>query len=55
MKKVWLTSSAVLYATMGVALAAGELTSGLQVGDSSKPYNVRDITGPNKGKTLCYR
>lgn len=55
MKKVWMASAAMLCATMGVALAADELKSGLQVGDSTKPYNVRDITGPNKGKTLCYR
>jgi hypothetical protein len=55
MNKVWLASTAVLCATMGVAWAADEVQSGLQVGDSTKPYNVRDITGPNKGKTLCYR
>ena len=35
--------------------AAADLTSGLQVGESAGPYNVKDITGPNKGKSLCYR
>jgi len=29
--------------------------SGLQVGDAATPFDVQDITGPNKGKTLCYR
>ena len=38
----------------GVAVAE-ELQSGLQVGDHAGPFNVRDITGPNKGKSLCYR
>ena len=32
-----------------------ELVSGLQVGDSAAPYNVKDCTGPNAGKSLCYR
>jgi hypothetical protein len=27
----------------------------LAVGDQVPAFNVRDITGPNKGKTLCYR
>ncbi len=28
--------------------------SGLQPGESTTPFQVRDITGPNKGKSLCY-
>jgi hypothetical protein len=55
MNKAWLASAAMLCAAVGVAWAADELKSGLQVGDSSSPFNVRDVTGPNKGKTLCYR
>ncbi len=46
-----------LTALVGVAsLAAAEklLKSGLQPGDKTSPFDVRDITGPNKGKTLCY-
>ena len=34
---------------------AGDVKSGLQVGDAATPFDVQDITGPNKGKTLCYR
>lgn len=45
----------LLLAAVGVAVAAEDLKSGLQVGDRTKAYNVRDITGPNQGKTLCYR
>lgn len=34
---------------------AADLQSGVQVGDFAAPFDVKDITGPNKGKTLCYR
>ena len=37
------------------ALIAAELKSGLQPGDAPPPYNVKDITGPSEGKSLCYR
>ena len=37
-------------------LHAGEaVQSGLKPGESVNPFDVEDITGPNKGKTLCYR
>ena len=42
-------------AMLSVAADAGELKSGLQVGDSATPFQVKDCTGPNKGKSLCYR
>lgn len=40
---------------VGIAPAGGDLHSGVQVGDFVAPFDVNDITGPNKGKTLCYR
>lgn len=46
---------ALLALTVGGRASAAELTSGLQVGESAGAYNVKDITGPNKGKSLCYR
>ncbi len=49
------TSAALLIAAVGVAVAAEELKSGLQVGERTGAFNVRDITGPHQGKTLCYR
>jgi hypothetical protein len=39
----------------GALLAAEELKSGLQPGDPAGAFNVRDITGPRKGTSLCYR
>jgi hypothetical protein len=54
MHRIWMTSIAAAVAVCGLAVAA-ELQSGLQVGDHAGAFNVKDITGPNKGKSLCYR
>lgn len=54
MHRLWMTSAALALAACGVVVAA-ELQSGLQVGESAGAFNVKDITGPNKGKSLCYR
>ena len=43
-----------LMALVGVAIAA-DVKSGLDLGEKTTPFNVKDITGPNKGKSLCYR
>ncbi|GDY06959.1 hypothetical protein LBMAG52_04450 [Planctomycetia bacterium] len=53
MKRFCAPVLALLIAT--ASLMAAELKSGLQVGDAAGVFNVRDITGPNKDKTLCYR
>lgn len=43
-------------AVSGLAIGAEKLESGLPVGEGPVPaFNVRDITGPSKGETLCYR
>jgi len=55
MKKFSGVAAACLLVVTGVAFAADELKSGLPVGESVPAFNVRDITGPSKGKTLCYR
>lgn len=34
--------------------AAQEFKSGLQPGDRPTPFQVVDVTGPNRGKTICY-
>jgi hypothetical protein len=31
-----------------------QLKAGLQPGDAPSAFQTRDITGPNKGKSLCY-
>ena len=37
-----------------IAVAEG-IESGLQVGDKAGAFSVKDVTGPRKGKSLCYR
>jgi hypothetical protein len=36
-------------------LAGDAVKSGLKVGESVNAFLVDDITGPNKGTSLCYR
>lgn len=40
---------------VGTSSGADAVKSGLEPGASVNPFDVEDITGPNKGKTLCYR
>ena len=54
MRRIWMPSIALAVAAAGVVIAA-DLQSGLQVGEPAGAFNVKDITGPNKGKSLCYR
>jgi len=54
MNRLCVFSAAVLITTVGVASGA-ELKSGLQPGESAGAFNVKDCTGPRKGKSLCYR
>jgi hypothetical protein len=55
MKKLLAGFSAVLVAAAGLMVVAAEVESGLPVGESVGAYNVKDITGPSAGKSLCYR
>jgi hypothetical protein len=41
-------------ALVGAAVAGEGLKSGPQPGDRTSAFDVQDVTGPNKGKTLCY-
>ncbi len=40
---------------MGTSLAGDAVQSGLKPGENVNPFDVDDVTGPNKGTTLCYR
>ena len=59
MKRFSAIATLCLVAVSGLAFAADaskEVKSGLPVGEGPVPaFNVRDITGPSKGETLCYR
>lgn len=54
MKRFALAFGALAALAFSVAVAE-ELKSGLAVGDSPGAFNVNDVTGPSKGKSLCYR
>ena len=56
MRRLLVPPAALLIASYGVIAAAGDLKSGLQVGDQAGAYKVKDCTGPGKdSKPLCYR
>ncbi|MFO0890159.1 MAG: hypothetical protein U0790_13595 [Isosphaeraceae bacterium] len=40
---------------VGASRAGDEIKSGPAIGEFASPFDVDDVTGPNKGKTLCYR
>jgi hypothetical protein len=48
----WVVVSVMM---MGASYAGDAVESGLKPGQNVSPFDVDDITGPNKGKTLCYR
>lgn len=55
MKRFAVLASALVVGCSGLSVVAAELESGLQPGDSPGAFNVQDVTGPSKGKSLCYR
>jgi hypothetical protein len=47
-----LAAAAAVLLTLG-ARAGEKITAGPQAGDDMKAFDVHDVTGPTKGKTLC--
>jgi hypothetical protein len=50
-----ISAAVVSIVMVGTGLAGDAVQSGLKPGEFVGPFDVEDITGPNKGKTLCYR
>ena len=50
-----LSVALAMTAASAVGLAADGVKSGLQLGEHAGFFLVKDVTGPNKGKSLCYR
>lgn len=50
-----LSAVVVSIVLVGTGRAGDPVKSGLRPGELASPFDVDDITGPNKGKTLCYR
>jgi len=55
MRRLLVPSAALLVAMMVAPAVAAKLESGLKVGEKAGAFNVKDCTGPNTGKSLCYR
>ena len=54
--KTWLIPSVAIVAlALNSLIMAAEVESGLEVGEAPGAFNVKDCTGPNAGKSLCYR
>jgi hypothetical protein len=52
---VGLSAVAVSIVMVGTSLAGDPVQSGLKAGEPVNAFLVDDVTGPNKGKSLCYR
>ena len=50
-----ISSVAVSIIVVGTSRAGDAVQSGLKPGELVNTFNVDDITGPNKGTTLCSR
>jgi hypothetical protein len=46
---------AVSIVMVGTSVAGDAVKSGLKAGEMVGTFQVDDITGPNKGTSLCYR
>ena len=55
MRRILVPVALAAVAVLGCIASADELKSGLQVGESAGAFNVKDVTGPAKGTSLCYR
>ena len=55
MRRLQVVTVGLLVAYSGALAVAEDLKSGLQPGDPAGAFNVKDVTGPNQGKSLCYR
>ena len=56
MKKSLLACVTLVVASVGLAVAAEKLQSGLEKGAKVPAFDVKDVTGPAKdGEQLCYR
>lgn len=55
MLKMFSVATAMLMAGLAASVGAEEVKSGLPKGEFVPAFTVTDITGPSKGKDLCYR
>ncbi len=54
MKRAWIIAVSVVALGVMPSLERAQNRAGFQVGDTTPAFDVVDVTGPNKGKKLCY-
>lgn len=54
MMRLVVPSFALLAMAVGTMAAGADLKSGLEAGQKASPFQVKDCTGPSKGKSLCF-
>ena len=45
----------LMVACVASTVLAGGVVSGLEEGDAPGAFNVKDVTGPRQGESLCYK
>ena len=55
MTRLCMASVALLAFSVGTVATGADLKSGPETGERAGAYQVKDCTGPAKGKSLCYR
>lgn len=55
MRRAIAPAVALAAVTTGALLLSADIKSGLQVGEPTQAFFVKDITGPAAGQSLCYR
>ena len=55
MNRVMMPALGLMVACAATVGYAGAIESGLKKGEAAKYFAVKDVTGPRKGKAICYR
>ena len=55
MQRVMMPAFGLMVACAATVTFADDIKSGPQKGEPARYFEVKDATGPKKGKSLCYR
>jgi hypothetical protein len=55
MQRVMIPALSLMVACAASTAFAADIKSGPQIGAPAKYFEVKDVTGPRKGKSICYR
>jgi len=54
MRRIWIIAVGAIAFGLLPSLERAQDRASFQVGDTTPAFDVVDVTGPNKGKQLCY-